>query len=59
MLTSIAMVVGMTFFGFGTNGQGLAVPIAVAFISGLTVETIGILAVIAGYLYPRGGGIES
>lgn len=46
--TSAAMVLGIVFFGLEISDG-----VAIAFISGLAVETIGILAVMAGYLFPR------
>lgn len=47
VLTSIGLVVATLF------GAPIADTVAVAFISALAVETVGILAVIAGYLFPR------
>lgn len=49
----------MTFFGYGRPlSKELSPTIVVAFISGLTVETISILVVISQYLYPKDRGVE-
>jgi hypothetical protein len=34
-------------------GRSISDTVAVAFVSGLAVETVGILAIMAGYLFPR------
>jgi hypothetical protein len=59
ILTSVALVVGMVFLGYGRPlGKMLSPTIVVAFISGLTVETVSLLVVISQYLYPKDQGVE-
>lgn len=59
ILTSVALVVGLVFFGFGRPmGETLSPTIVVAFVSGLTVETVSLLVVISQYLYPKDQGVE-
>lgn len=45
--TSAALVLAVTF------GKSIETPIAVAFIAGLAIETVGVLAIMAGYLFPK------
>ncbi|MEB4613986.1 hypothetical protein [Leucobacter sp. M11] len=53
--TSAALVVGMVFFGRGiAPGSGIEPAIVIAFISGLAVETIGVLLLLGGNLFPNG-----
>jgi hypothetical protein len=47
VLTSVVMVIVVL------AGADIEAAVAVAFISGLAVETVGVLAVMAGYLFPR------
>ena len=55
--TSVALVIGMTFFDYGVDPKtGIDPSVVIAFISGLTVETLGVLGIIAAYLYPSGRG---
>lgn len=49
VLTSIIMVIAVLC------GAQIVPAVAIAFISGLTLETLGILAIVARYLYPSSG----
>lgn len=50
--TSVGMVIAVL------NGADIEGPVAIAFISGLAAETVGVLAIMAGYLFPRNGAAD-
>ncbi|MEO5663746.1 MAG: hypothetical protein ABIR39_10710 [Nocardioides sp.] len=52
VLTSVVLVLGVLF------GADVPTGVAIAFISGLAIETVGVMAIMAGYLFPTDRGAE-
>lgn len=55
--TSVLLVIGYAAAAL-IHGFEMAPAVAVGFISGLAVETVGVLLVMAGYLFPKDRGAD-
>jgi hypothetical protein len=55
--TSVVLVIGYVLTSL-IHGYKIPSVVAVGFISGLAVETVGVLAIMAGYLFPRDRGAD-